>query len=152
MDAYLGWPLPNAWLGVSVENQETADERIPLLLETSAAVRFVSYEPALGPVDFSGYLPEMAPYGDGMLGDSSMTVGLDWVIVGGESGPGARPCRVEWIRGVIAQCDAAATPVFVKQLGANPTRGGTRHVLLRDAKGSDPAEWEPDLRRQEWPR
>jgi len=116
------WPLPNVWLGVSAENQATADERIPLLLETPAAVRFVSYEPALGPVDFSDYLDpccecetgdvipsehdEVCPAGAGRL---------SWVIAGSESGPGARPAELEWFRSVRSQCEAAGVAFLLKQ-------------------------------------
>src|SRR5690606_37625495 len=77
------WPLPNVWLGVSVEDQQRADERIPVLLDTPAAVRFLSCEPLLGPVDLSHHL----------FGGE-----LSWVIVGGESGPGARPFSPSWAR------------------------------------------------------
>ena len=130
------WPLPNVWLGVSVENQATADERIPLLLRTPAAVRFVSCEPLLGAVRIDDI------YVDGdvlkpLVGlrwtrtpahfaTPGMTVlqppgpRIDWVIVGGESGPGARPCDVRWIRSVVGQCKAAGTACFVKQIGAQP--------------------------------
>lgn len=102
--AALAWPLPNVWLGVSVENQAAADERIPLLLQTLAAVRFISAEPLLGPIllDFprAGRLPS-----------------VDWVIVGGESGPGARPMHPDWARGMRDQCVAAGVPFFFKQHG-----------------------------------
>lgn len=102
------WPLPNVWLGVSVEDQETADERIPLLLRTPAAVRFVSAEPLLGPVDFR--------FTNGLVhGVDAADYLLGWVIVGGESGPKARPCDVEWIRDIVRQCQAEKVPVFVKQ-------------------------------------
>ena len=111
--ALANWPLPNVWLGVSVENQETADERIPLLLQTPAAVRFVSYEPALGPVDFSPWLHKRFP--------STMHKGqlerIDQIICGGESGPGARPMHPEWARSVRDQCKAAGVPFFFKQWG-----------------------------------
>lgn len=100
------WPLPNVWLGVSVEDQQTADERIPLLLETPAAVRWVSYEPALGPVDFTKWLH---------LEQTSMVV--DWIVAGGESGPGARPPHPDWFRAVRKQCGFSATPFFFKQWG-----------------------------------
>lgn len=110
----LPWPLPNVWLGVSVEDQATADERIPFLLKTPAAVRFVSYEPALGPVDFDCYPVSGCP-----TNWLDSEPGLDWVIVGGESGPKARPFDVQWARDTIAQCRAAGVPCFVKQLGAN---------------------------------
>lgn len=153
-------PLPraasNIWLGTSVEDQVRADERIPHLLRCPAAVRFLSVEPLLGPVDLKlgsrgNDLRTRAPY-------------IGWVIVGGESGPGARPCNVEWIESIVTQCKAAGVPVFVKQLGARPEYttmkhyGGRREQLmsnggpLRDRKGGDPAEWSERLRVREWPR
>jgi len=105
------WPLPNVWLGVSVEDQTTADERIPLLMQTPAAVRWVSYEPALGPVDFNNYLPpDLNAFTDWK--------GLDWIVAGGESGPGARPTHPDWFRSVRDQCVAAGVPFFFKQWGA----------------------------------
>lgn len=97
------WPLPNVWLGVSVEDQKTADERIPLLLQTPAAVRWVSYEPALGPVHFANWL-ESSPR-------------LDWIVAGGESGPGARPAHPDWFRAARDQCQSAGVPFFFKQWG-----------------------------------
>jgi len=117
------WPLPNVWLGVSVEDQAAADERIPALLDTPAAVRSLSCEPLLEPVDLEPWLRRVATSGPGwrMTGGSAMAIAdivLDWVIVGGESGPGARPCDVGWIRDIVGQCRAAEVPVFVKQLGA----------------------------------
>jgi protein gp37 len=90
------WPLPNVWLGVSAENQAAADERIPLLLECPAAVRWVSAEPLLGPIDVN-------------------TVLLDWVVVGCESGPGARPMLLDWVRSIRDQCADADTKFFFKQ-------------------------------------
>jgi len=106
----------NVWLGTSVENQAAADERIPHLLRVPAAVRFLSCEPLLGPVGLSEYLrcesclsPQTCWCADARV---------NWVIVGGESGPGARPCRVEWIRGIVEQCKAAGVPCFVKQMGS----------------------------------
>jgi len=140
------WPLPNVWLGVSAEDQATADERIPLLLQTPAAVRWVSYEPALGPVDFlsqwhdwlAGWATETeADKRDGTLCPVQVrTEKLDWLVVGGESGPGARPFDLAWARSAIAQCRAAGVPVFVKQLGSQP-RG------ICDWKHHDemPAKW-----------
>lgn len=98
--------LPNVWLGVSVENQQTADERIPLLLQTPAAVRFLSCEPLLGPVDLREYVPTMRNEG---------YVCVDWVICGGESGPKARPMHPDWARGLRDQCQAANVPFFMKQ-------------------------------------
>lgn len=109
------FPLRNVWLGVSVEDQDSADERIPLLLETPAAVRFVSYEPALRPVDFSAWLLDSfvpAPNVDPVI-----TPHFDWVIAGGESGPNARPSRPDWFRAVRDHCQAAGVPFFFKQWG-----------------------------------
>lgn len=120
------WPLPNVWLGVSVEDQKSADERIPILLETPAAVRFVSYEPALGPVDFSSYI---SPYCERCeIPDSAFSEGdmdkrhtckprLDWVIAGGESGLHARPSHPDWFRSVRDQCQDAGVPFFFQQRG-----------------------------------
>lgn len=111
--------FPNVWLGVSVEDQQTADARIPVLLDTPAAVRFVSYEPALGPVDFrrwlGGSLDPTLPAA--VIADRWGKVGLNWLIVGGESGPGARPFDVAWARSAVGQCKAAWVACFVKQLG-----------------------------------
>jgi protein gp37 len=100
---------PNVWLGVSVENQEQADTRIPLLLKTPAAVRFLSMEPLLGPVDLSPWLITDVDARDGNL--------IDWVIVGGESGPNARPMHPDWVRSIRDQCQAAGVPFFFKQWG-----------------------------------
>ncbi len=121
--------LPNVWLGTSVEDQKTADERIPHLLATPAAIRFVSYEPALGPVDFYGGDPDprlggvvagkgvsLEPYWEpGQSGPPNP--GIDWLIVGGESGPGARPMHPDWARSARDQCQAAGVPFFFKQKG-----------------------------------
>lgn len=159
-----GWPPPNVWLGVSVEDQATADERIPLLLETPAALRWVSYEPALGPVDFRcvkvgasrSLYRANALTGDGFDGRP-----LDWIVVGGESGPGARPFDIEWARSTVRQCKDAGVACFVKQLGARVT-GQIEHpdnegygvvaARLNDRKGGDMDEWPKDLRVREWPR
>lgn len=113
------WPLPNVWLGVSVENQETANERIPLLLQTPAVVRFVSAEPLLGPIDLAlfGTLPESICSGYGMVYDQ-----LHWVIAGGESGPGARPMHPNWARNIRDQCKDAGVPFFMKQMGGKTKR------------------------------
>lgn len=174
------WPLPNVWLGVSVEDQATADARVPLLLSTPAAVRFVSAEPLLGPIDFTQIkLPPFArpdprdpTHADALFDHNGYTERLDQVIVGGESGHGARPCNVAWVRSIVQQCEAAAVPVFVKQLGARPemfvsvrsaddgvgawaaqaTGGGVLTPLcLRDRKGGDPSEWPIDLRVRQFP-
>lgn len=163
--SWINWPLPNVQLGTSVEDQAAADERIPHLLRTPAAVRFLSCEPLLGPVDI-----DRAMYGDAYrygMNHFGHTDGfgyealIHWVIVGGESGPGARPCDVAWIRSIKDQCQAAGVPVFVKQLGARPlvtdppgARMAHWHddLRLRDRKGGDPAEWPEDLRVREYPQ
>ena len=134
------WPLPNVWLGVSVENQRAADERIPLLLQTPAAVRFLSCEPLLGPVDLTA-IPAidgmntsvLAPecWGDCACdkafgfdkgckrhgGDGQLTRRIDWVIAGGESGPSARPMHPDWARSLRDQCQETAVPFLFKQWG-----------------------------------
>jgi protein gp37 len=112
----LVWPLPNVWLGVSMEDQRAADERIPLLLETPAAVRFLSCEPLLGPVDLWG-ARYANPNGGKTGAVTNWPGGLDWVIVGGESGPKARPMHPDWVRDVRDQCLAGNIPFFFKQWG-----------------------------------
>lgn len=164
-------PLSNIWAGVSIEDQPTADLRIPLLLQTQAARRFVSYEPALGEVDFF-YETEIGPLSwlkRHWLMDDQYTTPLDWVIVGGESGPRARPCDVAWIRSAVEDCQAAGVPVWVKQLGADPLCNdydrevhddgtlfrqrceGEWWMRLRHRSGADMAEWPADLRVRELP-
>jgi len=106
--AFAKWPLPNLWLGVSAERQEEADERIPLLLQTPAAVRFLSAEPLLGPIDLTHTC--MPGY------STTMSANLDWVIVGGESGSNARPMHPDWARSLRDQCAAAGVPFFFKQM------------------------------------
>ena len=173
------WPLPNLHLGVSVENQKHADERIPLLLQTPAAVRFVSYEPALGPVELGKWLYRRCDECDSpmpcerhtRIGGSQMygeSAQLNWIILGGESGPGARPCDVAWIRSAVEQCKAAGVACFVKQLGScasDPENGLAGAALrvhpdgaalisrrLRDSKGGDIDEFPDDLKVREFPR
>jgi protein gp37 len=118
-----GWPLPNVWLGVSVEDQATSDERIPRLLHTPAAKRFVSAEPLLGPIDLTrlrvgGVAPVDALNGRHGLALDEPCERLDWVIAGGESGPGARPMHPDWPRALCDQCMAGDVPFFFKQWGA----------------------------------
>jgi protein gp37 len=127
--------LPNVWLGVTCEDQQRADERIPLLLQTPAAVRFVSCEPLLGPVDLRYWaLPvENCPICHGMghpwIEAAELSgydfratcdcrkIYLDWVIAGGETGPGARPMQREWADSLYSQCEAAGVPLFFKKPG-----------------------------------
>lgn len=137
----------NVWLGTSVENQDAADTRIPHLFKAPGAVRFLSCEPLLGPVDLGAYIH-----------------GLDWVIVGGESGNKARPCMVDWIRAIRDQCKEAGVACFIKQLGALPFTphpgvewNGYDFVYddqldLNDKKGGDWSEWPEDLRVREFPK
>lgn len=147
---------PNVWLGVSVENQANANRIIELLNlarpvgggRRSAAITFLSVEPLLGPVGIQPYLSL-----------------IDWVIVGGESGPKARPCELNWVRDIVRECKAAGVPCFVKQLGRIPCGdwggGDNRPEItgtceahwfkLKDSHGGDPAEWPADLRVREFP-
>jgi len=186
------WPLLNVWLGVSCEDQQRVDERIPHLLQTPAAVRFVSAEPLLSRME----LPTVTDKGDDIdddderdaselpetiIGACLENIGprrIDWVIVGGESGPNARPCEIDWIRSIVKQCKATGVACFVKQLGqeviwngfqggygdgpsdcwpdhvrktATDTREGKWSLRLRDPKGGDPSEWPEDLRVREMP-
>lgn len=112
---------PNVWLGVSCEDQTTANERILLLLQTPAAVRFISAEPLLGPIDLTALsdhsLPRPASRNALQRPVCSSLECLDWVIAGGESGPGARPMHSDWVRSLRDQCVAAAVPFFFKQWG-----------------------------------
>ncbi|HEY1814851.1 MAG TPA: phage Gp37/Gp68 family protein [Kofleriaceae bacterium] len=107
------WPLPNVWLGVSVENQETAAARIPELLATPAAVRFLSCEPLLGPID----MPTVHVFGPNPTWSGPR---IHWAIAGCESGPGARSCNVEWLRSLRDQCADAGVAFFLKQARAVP--------------------------------
>lgn len=111
------WPLSNVWLGVSVEDQKWADIRIPALLATPAAVRWISAEPLLGPIDLGGLLVGPCGSAGGSCGNNSCRTGLDWVVTGGESGPGARPMHPDWARGLRDACTSASVPFFFKQWG-----------------------------------
>ena len=121
-----GWPLPNVWHGVSVENQDTAHARIPWLLKTPAAVRFLSCEPLLGPIQLrvirvthtretSQTIDALYGHGHWYTGELGFCPRLDWVIVGGESGPSHRPMDLAWLTDIVDQSRAAGVPVFVKQ-------------------------------------
>lgn len=179
-----GWPLPHVQLGVSIEDQPAADERIPLLLATPAAVRFVSAEPLLGELNLRSFFAHSirCEFGGHSMGhDPCHCPRLHWVIVGGESGPGARPCLVESIRDIRDQCVAAKVPLFIKQTGSipvireardhhdelaifgewpdgarfgNPTGDKAlsgRVANLKHPAGADPTEWPEDLRVQQYP-
>jgi protein gp37 len=156
-------PWPNVWLGTTVEDQARADQRIPHLLRVPAAVRFLSMEPLLERVDLTRF--------------GAAFHGIHWAIIGGESGPGARPFHVTWARELLEQLRFAKVAAFVKQLGKVPLmdetewrvgneRGvrllkasnrsksgeGMVPILLRDTKGGNWDEWPADLRVREFPR
>jgi protein gp37 len=142
------WPLPNAWIGVTVEDQRRANERIPYLVQTPAAVRFLSIEPMLEPVDLVGALfqpgvwDSIYPGHGGLAAITPSAIadgGIGWVIIGCETGPGRRPCRVEWVRDLVQQCQAAGVPVFVKALD------------LDGRVSKDPTDWPADLRVRQYP-
>ena len=118
------WPLKNVWLGVSVEDQKTADERITYILQTPAAVRFVNFEPLLGGIDLHGFQPFRQMDKSGFYRTGGILAGkIDWVIVGGESGRNARPMTPDWVRSLRDQCQEAGVPFFFKQWGESyPTR------------------------------
>ena len=153
------WPLPNLWLGTSISDQPSADLRIPELLATPAAVRFVSYEPALGPVDLACVAPGQHLRGAtsrehvvhalmGGIWDKLLRVadvsgpGLDWVICGGESGPNARPMHPDWARSLRDQCAADDVPFLFKQWGEwlplNQTQDGESDAYYHPAPARDP--------------
>lgn len=181
--------LPNVWAGTSCEDQAAADERIPHLLACHAAIRFISAEPLLGPIDLSAYFDRGICTKCGYVGVCQRSAlgllhyrvdgtecpynalgcnGLHQLIVGGESGYGARLCDVLWIKSIIDQCKASGTPCFVKQLGSWPMIGDisdpwgwperdgpvnweTGRIHLRSRKGGDPEEWPDNLRVREFP-
>jgi protein gp37 len=120
-----GWPLNNVWLGVSVEDQATANERIPLLLKTPAAVHWVSAEPLLGPVN----LHAVSHLGWGAAEVGERLARIDWLVVGGESGPKARPMHPDWPRILRDQCASAGVPFLFKQWGEWVPRSACYHTF-----------------------
>lgn len=138
----------NVWLGATVVTQEEADRDIPKLLEIEAAVHFLSIEPMLEPMDVRIYMPNR------LWSDlpTWQQPELDWVIVGGESGHGARPFVLGWGKEIVRQCQAAGVPVFVKQVGARPVnREGDPCPHILDRKGKVMEEWPEELRVREFP-
>ena len=151
------WPLPNVWLGVSVEDQKAADARIPVLAETPAAVRFLSCEPLLGPLEFDITEEEGDDYGDGAVywnmltgvrwmrdgieKELNPTLPIHWVIAGAESGSGARPMDEAWVRGIRDACRDAQVPFFYKQNADKsrklsvPELDGVRHTAFPPIEG-----------------
>ena len=146
----------NVCVMASVENQEYADRRIPNLLRIPARWHGLSLEPLLERVELDGNRLEwLAPFHEH---DASLnlTPRLDWLVIGGESGPKSRPCNVDWIRALVQQGKEAGAAVFVKQLGSLPTEPSglenfVMSVDLKHRKGNDPSEWPEDLRIREWP-
>lgn len=164
----VGQPPHNVYVGASCEDQGSADETIPDLLKIPAKVRFLSVEPMCGPILFPWQFSlidrnacglEDDPLAATLLqqavdeGRGSAPMMVEMVIFGGESGPKAGPCNIEWIRDGIRQCRAAGGRVFVKQLGSDPICSDhTKPFVIRDPKGGDPSEWPEDLRiREDWP-
>ena len=164
-ETFFPWPLPNVWLGTTVENEAAARARLGYLRQCPAAVRFLSMEPLLEAVNLDfwfglrpGYewrpcvCAEISPVDRPCITcvarqDLAAASGISWVIIGGESGPHARPFDLAWARDLIGQCRAAGVPVFVKQLGAVWAKeSGAKH-----AHGGNPDEWPEDLRVREWP-
>lgn len=132
------WIPRNCWLGVSCESQVEADKRIPVLLSTPCALRFVSCEPLLSQIDLTQWLVRGA---------------LDWVIVGGESGPRARQCGIDWIESIAKQCKSAGVPCFVKQLGSDPRWAFAKASPIAHGRGKNGAMelWPESLRVREYP-
>ena len=157
----------NVWLLTSVSDQKTANQNIPELLKCRAIVPVlgVSAEPLLEPIDFTHTLGTLLPSEHGQ--HNWPIDGLDWVIVGGESGPNARVCNIDWIRSIRDQCAVADVPVFIKQLGSRPYQddtwltGGEKidpekvpslpGAAMKHPKGGEPEEWPSDLRVREFP-
>ena len=145
------WPPPNIWLGTSVSTQEDADKNIPALLQIPAAVRFVSLEPLLDAVTLKrvAYSPRQTTVIQGTVLGTDGSVfspcgasgkGLDWAIVGSESGPNRRPCKLEWVREIRDECQEAGVPLFIKQLHIDGK-------LVKDIE-----QFPEDLRIQEYPQ
>ncbi len=165
-----GKPPTNVWFGISIEDQQRANERIPALLQIPARVRWLSLEPLLGPVQLTHIDAEAAGHKDFFQLDALSgrhtdmgrpcppVCSLNWLVIGGESGAGARPCNISWIRHLKDAGRLAGIPVFVKQIGSNPcctvTKGGRLPDDLRafsHPKGGDPLEWPIDLRVRQFP-
>jgi protein gp37 len=139
----------NIWLGISAEDQKRLDERLISLIRTPAAFGFLSLEPLLGPIT----LPDCDSDTALMMQEDSLAQILepldyiDWVIIGGESGPNARPMDLDWVEHILEQCRAAGIPAFVKQLGTC----WARQAKAKHNKGGDPDEWPPELRVRMFP-
>lgn len=145
-----GYPPLNVWIGASVEDQPRVS-RIKDLLKIPAPIHFLSVEPLISEVQLG---LNAVNYQRNVNGRTKGDSAIDWVIVGGESGPKCRPCHIEWIYSVVDQCMKSGTPVFVKQLGGNPTRDTNlihEPMSLNDEKGGNMEEWPADLRIRQYP-
>lgn len=160
-----GFPLPNVLLGFSAENQECFDARWGHMRKLAAAGWKVwcSAEPLLSAVDIGKAVSGINPHWTGRADDEVRTTILSWIVVGGESGHGARPMNVAWVRSIIRQCRDSGTACFVKQMGAKPyamqfdpnaPAFDDEQVFfrLKDRKGGDMSEWAEDLRVREYPK
>ncbi len=137
-------PLENLWLGTSIENQQTANERCHWLTQLTDVgyTTFLSIEPLLSRIDLVA--------AEAISKSASFERGVSWAIIGAESGHNARPCSLDWMRSIINQCRVAVIPVYVKQLGTAWAKSSGTYRL--NSKGSNPEAWEPDLRIREFPR
>lgn len=135
-------PLKNVWMGVTCENQAIADRRIPILLDIPAVVRWLSVEPLLGEID----LMKLS------VGHLYALECINWVVCGGESGSGARPCNIAWVRSLVRQCQDADVPVFVKQLGSNCQILPGLAFKYKDKKGGNIDSFPEDLKIREFPK
>lgn len=148
------WPA-NVWAGVTVEDQKRAEERIPVLLHAPAAVRWLSCEPLLGPLAIQHYMTrdEFGNVGDKQVGDFEIPTGaIRWVVVGGESGPGARAFDVDNARSILNQCRAADVAFYFKQMGRHTVCDNGREPYHHaDRDGRMWCEFPSDLQVQEWP-
>ena len=159
------WPLPNVWIGVTCETQARADERIPILLQIPAAVRYVSVEPMLGPIKLEHYFPEYdyrptyeyfrIAYGLDSNKPVIVRSGLDWVICGGETGPGARPMHPDWVRSLRDQCQAAGVPFFFKSWGdwqdGSALDTNAKHmIVLNNGETVEPGHELSITQREKW--
>jgi protein gp37 len=131
--------LKSLWLGASISTQADADKNIPILLQIPAAIRFVSLEPMLERIDLKYHLPYSSVKCSNYIRGETLQ-GIDWVIIGCESGPKARLCTLDDIRYVVEQCKAADVPVFVKQ------------VPINGKCNRNPDDWPVDVRVQEYPK
>jgi protein gp37 len=161
------WPLPNVWLGISAEDQETAVKRVRTLRRLPAAVHWISQEPQIGPINYRPEVFEWQPVGQDEDGVAVILQPIRWIVIGGESGAGARPFDIEWARQTLRETDKTECSVFIKQLGAvaiDSNVGGntamrlagwkpnTEPVELAHRKGGEIEEWPEDLQRRDWPR